>query len=65
MKLYFIVVIGVVLFIADVTFIQTCLSMKDDLMVLIGFSLAVVSPVAGYMFGKILGTEYFAWKSKK
>lgn len=64
MKLYFLVVASIVFFAIDITIIQTCLSTKDNLTVLVGLSLAVVTPVAGYFTGKKIGAEYFALVKK-
>lgn len=59
MKLYFMVVVSIIVFLASITAVQIMVSASDNLTVALGIALAVCLPVYGYFVGKHVGKELF------
>lgn len=64
MRLYFSVVVSVILVFGAITSAQLLLSTKDNLSMAIGIAVVILTPVLGYYIGKWVGKEYQTWISK-
>lgn len=64
MRLYFSVIVSVILVFGAITSAQLLLSAKDNLSVAIGIAVVILTPVLGYYIGKWVGNEYRTWISK-